>query len=83
MLFTYITNNKLMESKMDKKRLISFSEGQEEAISEAAHKSGLSFSAYVRMSALMQATKQGIEVSPPEKDISQIYVGHGLVLDID
>jgi len=72
-----------MENKMDKKRLISFSESQDQAISEAAHKSGLSFTAYVRMAALMQVTKQGVEVSPPKEDLSAISVGHGLVLDIE
>ena len=56
-----------MENKMDKKRLISFSDSQDQAISEAAHKSGLSFTAYVRMAALMQVTKQGVEVSPPKE----------------
>lgn len=68
---------------MDKKRLISFSESQDQAISEAAHKSGLSFTAYVRMAALMQVTKQGVEVSPPKKDETALYVGNGLVLDVD
>jgi len=68
---------------MDKKRLISFSESQDQAISEAAHKSGLSFTAYVRMAALMQVTKQGVEVCPPKEDLSAISVGHGLVLDIE
>tara|TARA_R100000951_G_scaffold59394_1_gene49982 strand:+ start:525 stop:737 length:213 start_codon:yes stop_codon:yes gene_type:complete len=68
---------------MDKKRLISFSDSQDQAISEAAHKSGLSFTAYVRMAALMQVTKQGVEVSPPKEDLSAISVGHGLVLDIE
>ena len=53
---------------MDKKRLISFSDSQDHAISEAAHKSGLSFTAYVRMAALMQVTKQCVEVSPPKED---------------
>jgi hypothetical protein len=72
-----------MENKMDKKRLISFSESQDQAISEAAHKSGLSFTAYVRMAALMQVTKQGVEVSPPKEDLSAISVGHGLVLDME
>jgi len=68
---------------MDKKRLISFSESQDQAISEASHKSGLSFTAYVRMAALMQVTKQGVEVSPPKEDLSAISVGHGLVLDME
>jgi len=72
-----------MENKMDKKRLISFSESQDQAISEAAHKSGLSFTAYVRMAALMQVTKQGVEVSPPKEDLSAISVGYGLVLDME
>jgi len=53
---------------MDKKRLISFSESQDQAISEAAHKSGLSFTAYVRMAALLQITKQGVEISPPREE---------------
>jgi hypothetical protein len=72
-----------MENIMDKKRLISFDENHEVAISEAAHKSGLSFSAFVRMAALMQASKQGVEVILPKRDLSAISVGHGLVLDMD
>ena len=53
---------------MDKKRLISFSDSQDQAISEAAHKSGLAFTADVRMAALVQVTKQGVEVSTPKED---------------
>ncbi len=51
---------------VDKRVLINFSGAQHEAVSEAANKSGLSFSAFVRMSSVVAATKAGVEVAKPE-----------------
>ena len=51
---------------VDKRVLINFSGAQHEAVSEAANKSGLSFSAFVRMSSVVAATKAGDEVAKPE-----------------
>ena len=51
---------------VDKRVLINFSGAQHEAIAEAANKSALSFSAFVRMSSVVAATKAGVEVAKPE-----------------
>jgi|TARA_B110000977_G_scaffold114658_1_gene148253 hypothetical protein len=53
---------------VDKRVVINFSEQQYEAVAKAAHKSALSFNAFVRMSSYMEATKAGIEVARPEED---------------
>ena len=60
---------------VDKRVLINFSGAQHEAIAEAANKSGLSFSAFVRMSSIVAATKAGVEVAKPEtSDADNIQV---------
>ena len=57
-----------MEIKMDRKTLIGFSDKQHEAIAEAANKTGLSFTAFVRMAALIEVDKAGIKLNPPKVD---------------
>ena len=53
---------------MDHKQLIGFTQAQKEAIAEAARRSGLSFTAFVRSAALTKAVDAGIEVTHPRAD---------------
>jgi len=53
---------------MDHKQLIGFTQAQKEAIAEAARRSGLSFTAFVRSSAVAKAADAGIEVTQPQPD---------------
>tara|TARA_R110000796_G_scaffold110067_1_gene221560 strand:+ start:527 stop:715 length:189 start_codon:yes stop_codon:yes gene_type:complete len=55
-------------SMYDKKILISLSEVQHDAITDAARKMGLSFTAFVRVAAIGMAADQGIEVKQPRAD---------------
>tara|TARA_R110000823_G_scaffold191984_1_gene323625 strand:- start:377 stop:556 length:180 start_codon:yes stop_codon:yes gene_type:complete len=57
-----------MEINMDRKTLIGFSDKQHEAIAEAANKTGLSFTAFVRMAALIEVDKAGVKLNPPKVD---------------
>jgi|5_EtaG_2_1085323.scaffolds.fasta_scaffold00842_8 uncharacterized protein (DUF1778 family) len=52
----------------DKKILISLSETQHDAITDAARKMGLSFTAFVRVAAIGMAADQGVEVKQPRAD---------------
>ena len=54
---------------VDKRILINFSKQQHEAVAEAAHKSGLSVSSFVRRASYMEATKLGVEVAKPDAEI--------------
>jgi|TARA_R110000764_G_C10696768_1_gene344644 hypothetical protein len=53
---------------MDHKQLIGFTEAQRVAISIAAHGAGLSFTAFVRSSAMAKVAEAGIEVTQPQAD---------------
>ena len=53
---------------MDHKQLIGFTQAQKEAIAEAARRSGLSFTAFVRSSAVERAADAGIQVTQPQPD---------------
>jgi len=53
---------------MDHKQLIGFTQAQKEAIAEAARRSGLSFTAFVRSSAVERAADAGVEVTQPRVD---------------
>ena len=54
---------------VDKRVLINFSGQQYDAVAEAAHKSALPFSSFVRRASYMEATKLGVEVAKPEAEI--------------
>ena len=53
---------------MDHKQLIGFQEPQRAAIAEAARRAGLSFTAFVRSSAVSKAAESGVEVQQPRAD---------------
>ncbi len=53
---------------MDHKKLIGFTTAQKDAIAEAARRSGLSFTAFVRSSAVAKAVDSGVEVTQPQPD---------------
>ena len=53
---------------MDHKQLIGFTEAQRAAIADAARRSGLSFTSFVRSSAVAKAADAGIEVTQPQAD---------------
>lgn len=53
---------------MDHKQLIGFTESQRYTIAEAARRAGLSFTAYVRSSAILRAAESGLDVQPPQVD---------------
>ena len=53
---------------MDHKQLIGFSEPQRAAIAEAARRSALSFTAFVRSAAVAKAAEAGVEVQQPSVD---------------
>jgi len=56
------------EVHMDHKQTISFTMAQKSAISIAAKRAGLSFSAYVRSASIAKAAEAGIEVQQPQAD---------------
>ena len=56
------------EFQMDHKQLIGFTESQRYTIAEAARRAGLSFTAYVRSSAILRAAESGLDVQPPQVD---------------
>jgi uncharacterized protein (DUF1778 family) len=53
---------------MDHKKLIGFTQAQNDAIAEAARRSGLSFTAFVRSSAVAKAVDSGVEITQPQPD---------------
>ena len=53
---------------MDHKQTISFTMAQKSAISIAAKRAGLSFSAYVRSASIAKAADAGIEIQQPQAD---------------
>jgi|TARA_R110000772_G_scaffold72690_3_gene158572 hypothetical protein len=53
---------------MDHKQLIGFTEAQRAAIAIAAHGAGLSFTAFVRSSAMAKVAEAGIQVIQPQAD---------------
>tara|TARA_R110000796_G_scaffold10189_2_gene34057 strand:+ start:1269 stop:1430 length:162 start_codon:yes stop_codon:yes gene_type:complete len=53
---------------MDHKQLIGFTEPQRAAIAEAARRSALSFTAFVRSAAVSRAADAGVQVQQPQVD---------------
>jgi hypothetical protein len=57
-----------MEGYMDHKQTIGFTTAQQQALSLASRKTGLSFAAFVRSSAVAKAAELGVEVQQPPAD---------------
>ena len=53
---------------MDHKQTIGFTTAQQQALALASRKTGLSFAAFVRSSAVAKAAELGVEVKQPTTD---------------